>query len=108
MLLYLTGKNFKLDSNPIQAILTQSVDAVQLGGVQIGKLDPGEGNKSFIMEITEVMFLEKQDQGLNNYLLIHRILSQIEVVIVNDDGMLYIYTYIYVYEIKFFKNNSVK
>ena len=94
--LHLTGKHFDLESNSIQAELTQSMDAVQLGGVQIEYLDSREGNLSFVMEITNVTFLQKRgqslslDQGLNKCLFIHRILNQTEVVIVNNDGMLYL------------------
>ena len=73
--------------------------AVQLGGVQISYLDSREGNQSFVMEIVNVTFLEKReqnlslDQGLNNYLFIHGILNQTEVLIVNSGGMLRVYMY---------------
>ena len=93
---HLTGKHFELDNNPFQAELTQSMVAVQLGGVQIEYLDSREGNQSFVMEITNVTFLQKRgqslslDQELNKCLFIHRILNQTEVVIVNIDGMLYV------------------
>ena len=96
MPLHLTGKHFELDSHPIQAELTQSMPAVKLGGVQINYLGQGEGNQSFVMEIINVTFLQKRgqnlslDQGLNKCLFIHRILNQAEVVIVNNDGMLYV------------------
>lgn len=95
--LHLTGKNFELDSNPVVAELNESTAAVRLGGVRINYLDPGEENKSFIMEITNVTFLKKRgkslslDQELNNCLFVHKILNQTEVVIVKNDGMLYIY-----------------
>ena len=98
MLLHLTGKHFELESNPIQAEITLSMDAVQLDGLQIEYLSQREGNKSFVMEITNVTLLEKQeqnlslDQGFNNYLFIHKILNQAEVVIVNNDGMLCVCT----------------
>ena len=90
----MAGKNFDLDSNPIEAELSESSTAVRLGGVRIKDLDPGEGNKSFIMEIINVTFLAKRgisltlDEELNNCLLVHKILNKTEVVIVNDDGML--------------------
>lgn len=86
-----------MESNPIQATLTQSMDAVQLDGVQIEYLDQREGNKSLVMEISNVTFLEKQntgvslDQGLNDYLFIHGILNRTEVLIVSNDGMLCVY-----------------
>ena len=98
LFLHLTGKHFELESNPIQAEFTQSMEAVQLGGVQIEYLSQREGNKSFVMEITNVTLLEKREQnlsldpGFNNYLFIHKILNQAEVVIVNIDGMLCVCT----------------
>ena len=94
--MHFPGKHFQLESNFVQAVITQSMAAVQLGGVQIEYLDSREGNQSFVMEITNVTFLQKRgqslslDQELNKCLFIHRILNQTEVVIVNNDGMLYV------------------
>ena len=93
LLLHLTGKDFDLDTNPMKAELTQSETAVKIHGVQINYLNAREGDKSFILEITNVTFLQKQgqklplDEEVNNCLFVHRNLSQTEVVIVNDDGM---------------------
>ena len=95
---HLTGRHFELDSNPIQAELTQSMAAVQLGGVQIEYLGQEEENKSFVMEITNVTLLEKGeqnlslDEGFNNNFFIHKILNLTEVVIVNNDGRLCVST----------------
>ena len=90
---YSTGKNFDLDTNPIEIVLNRSIVAVQLGDVRIKYLNPGEGSKSFILGIANITFVQKQgqhlslDQGLNNCLFIHRILNQTEVVIINNDSM---------------------
>ena len=88
-------KHFELDSNPIQAELTQSMTAVQLGGVQINYLDQGEGNQSFVMEIINVALSpgSSSNQGSSNDLFVHGILKRTEVVIVNNDGMLCVYQY---------------
>ena len=106
LFLHLTGKYFELDSNPVQAELTQSMTAVQLDGVQINYLDSREGNESFVMEITNVTFLPTQgqtlslDPGFDKNLSIHGILNQTEVVIVDNSGMLHVHVYdfhVYVY-----------
>ena len=92
---FLPDKHFELDSNPIQAKLTQSMPAVQLGGVQINHLGQAEGNQSFVMEIINVELGPSlsSNQGSSNDLFVHRILNRTEVVIVNNDGMLRVYEY---------------
>ena len=95
----MTGRHFELANNPIQVDLNRLMAAVQLDGVQIENLDSTEGNKSFVMEITNATFLPKRGQTLSsdhNNSFIHKILNQTEVVIENNNGMLYVF-HLYVY-----------